>query len=75
VISPNPAVEVLNVTWGPEADVKTIRVMDVTGRVVMTESVNGGNKKVLDVTTLPAGNYSVSVEGTDSKSNFTFVKQ
>lgn len=75
VISPNPAVEVLNVTWGPQADVKTIRVMDVTGRVVMTEAVNGGNKKALDVTSLPAGNYSVSVEGTDSKSNFTFVKQ
>jgi hypothetical protein len=75
VISPNPAVEVLNVTWGPQAEVKTIRIMDVTGKVVMTEAVNGGNKKSIDVTSLPAGNYSVSVEGTDSKTNFTFVKQ
>ena len=74
-ISPNPAVEVLHVTWGPQADVKTIRVMDVTGKTVITESVNGGNSKTLDVTALPAGNYSVSVEGTESKSSFTFVKQ
>ncbi len=75
VIAPNPAVEVLNLTWDVNTTVTTIRVMDVTGKVVMTQSVNGGNRAMVDVAGLSAGNYSVSLEGADVKATLTFVKQ
>ena len=75
VVAPNPAVDVLNLSWDANTAVTTIRIMDVTGKVVMTQSVNGGNKAMVDVAGLSAGNYSVSLEGADVKATLTFVKQ
>lgn len=75
VIAPNPAVDVLNLSWDANASVTAIRIMDVTGKVVMTQSVSGSNRATVDVAGLSAGNYSVSIEGADAKATLTFVKQ
>lgn len=75
VIAPNPAADVLNLTWDAQTTVTTIRIMDVSGKVVMTQSVNGSNRTTVDVSALSAGNYSVSIEGADVKATLTFVKQ
>lgn len=74
VVSPNPAVDVLNLAWNANAGVTSITVLDVTGRVVMTKTAVNGTTAQLDVKSLPAGTYTVSLEGKD-KIVQTFVKQ
>lgn len=74
-VSPNPASDVLNVTWSASTSVSTITVMDVTGRVVMTENVASGNSKQLNISNLSAGTYTVATEGTSGKTSYTFVKK
>lgn len=74
-VSPNPASDVLNVTWSATTSVSTIKVMDVTGRVVMTESVANGNSKQLNISNLAAGTYTVATEGASGKTSYTFVKK
>lgn len=73
-VSPNPAVEIVNISWNANATVTSIRVMDVTGRVVMTENAINGTTKQLNVAALPAGTYTVALEGS-VKTVQTFVKQ
>lgn len=73
-ISPNPAADVVTIMWNANTTVTSIKVMDVTGRVVMTETAINGNTKRLDVSALPAGTYTVSTEGS-VKTVQTFVKQ
>lgn len=74
---PNPTTEVLNVTWNTnKATVNTLEVFDNTGRLVMTQVVNGGNQAALDVTSLPAGNYSLKVSSSNVNSqSFSFMKK
>jgi len=74
-VSPNPASDVLNVSWNSTTQVSSIKIMDVTGRVVMTENVANGNTKQLNISSLPAGTYSVALEGASEKSSYTFVKK
>jgi len=73
-VSPNPAVNSINISWPATATVTSIKVMDAAGRVVMTETAINGNTKQLDVTSLPAGTYTVTTEGS-AKAVQTFVKQ
>lgn len=73
-VSPNPAVEIVNISWNANATVTSIKVMDVTGRVVMTETAINGTTKQLNVAALPAGTYTVALEGS-VKTVQTFVKQ
>ncbi len=56
---PNPTSDVLNVTWSAGVEVSTIEIMDVQGRVVMTQAVSGGNTSAVQVADLPAGMYSI----------------
>ncbi|HTF04674.1 MAG TPA: T9SS type A sorting domain-containing protein, partial [Bacteroidia bacterium] len=73
-ISPNPATDVVTIAWNANATVTAIKIMDAAGRVVMTETAINGNTKLLDVSALPAGTYTVSTEGS-VKTVQTFVKQ
>lgn len=74
-LMPNPVSDNLILTWDAnKASVTTLEVFDNAGRLVMTSRVNGGNTATLDVTSLPAGNYSLSVTTTDSKENHQFIK-
>jgi hypothetical protein len=74
VVSPNPAVDVLNLAWNANAGVTSITVVDVTGRVVMTKTAVNGTTAQLDVKALPAGTYTISLEGNE-KIVQTFLKK
>jgi hypothetical protein len=56
---PNPTSDVLNVTWSAGVEVSMIEVMDIQGRIVMTQAVSGGNTSTVKVAELPAGMYSI----------------
>lgn len=75
-VTPNPATEFVNVSWNADQKVTSITIMDVTGRVVMTEvAANNGTNKQIDVKNLPAGTYTISIDGESGKATQTFVKQ
>lgn len=73
--SPNPATDLMTIQWGENVSVNKIDIVDVSGRVVMSEAVNGGNNAVLKVSSLPAGVYSLMVTGANGQSVYRFVKQ
>lgn len=77
-IFPNPAQEELNVVYDlPGADVVNVVVMDVTGKVLSSTTVQsnaGTNVVVLDNTNLSAGSYLVNVVTSTSKKTMQFVK-
>jgi ASPIC and UnbV/Secretion system C-terminal sorting domain/FG-GAP-like repeat/Ig-like domain CHU_C associated len=69
-IYPNPASEVVNVTFaGASNSVALVELTDVTGRVVATWSIDkptAGQNTKLNVSTIAAGSYLLSIK-TDSK--------
>jgi hypothetical protein len=73
-IAPNPAADVITLSWNANATVTAITIMDAAGRVVLTENAINGNTKRLDVTALPAGTYTVSTVGSVTTVQ-TFVKK
>jgi hypothetical protein len=73
-VSPNPAVEFVTVSWNADAHVTSITVVDVTGKVVLTENAINSTTKQLNVSALPAGTYTISTIG-DVTIVETFVKQ
>lgn len=73
-ISPNPVSDVVTIGWNANATVSAIRIMDAAGRVVMTQTAINGNTLRMDVSSLPAGSYTVSTEGSVIIKK-TFVKQ
>ncbi len=74
--TPNPATEIMTVRWDAQkTEVTSVEVRDVTGRVVMTESVNNNGNVELNVATLPAGNYTLTMINTTAKANYSFIKK
>jgi hypothetical protein len=73
---PNPATEVLVVRWDAnKAKVNTLEVYDNTGRLVITQVVTNGSNAELNVSELPAGNYSLVVKSDASKATYSFMKK
>ncbi len=67
-IYPNPTSDVVNVKTLESINVKSIQVIDLTGRVVSTNA----NKKSINISSLPKGTYLVKVE---DKSGKTFTQK
>lgn len=59
-IYPNPTSGIITLSWADVMDAD-ISVYDVVGRAVMSDAVHGAAKKDLDMSSLPAGNYVVSL--------------
>lgn len=74
-VTPNPATELINVSWNANQKVTSITIMDVTGRVVMIEAAANMTSKQIDVKNLPAGTYTIAIDGVSGKATQTFVKQ
>jgi PKD-like domain/Secretion system C-terminal sorting domain len=74
---PNPVAELLTVRWdNTQLHVNVIEVRDITGRLVMTESLNNGNSAELNVSALPSGSYSLTLfSDKGDKAVYTFVRQ
>jgi hypothetical protein len=77
VYLPNPATEVLTIRWdNTKLNARVIEVYDISGRIVMTQRLNGNNSAEFNVVELPAGNYSFSlITDSGEKATFKFVKQ
>lgn len=67
-IYPNPTDNQLNITT--DSQIKQVKIMDITGKVVAIES-----KNKIDVSTLDAGIYYVSIETEGGIYNTKFVKK
>lgn len=63
MLYPNPALDHITImdNQAMRAEKVVVRIMDATGRVVLQQNVANGS--VLDVSSLPAGIYSVIVQG------------
>lgn len=62
-IYPNPTSDVVNVKTLESINVKSIQVVDLTGRVVSTNM----DKKSINISSLPKGTYLVKVQDTSGK--------
>ena len=62
-IFPNPTSDIVNVKTLQSINVKSIQVVDLTGKVVSTNA----NKKSINISSLPKGVYMVNVEDTSGK--------
>ncbi|GAB5539550.1 MAG: hypothetical protein Salg2KO_16530 [Salibacteraceae bacterium] len=75
-VFPNPAYDQLNVSWTDVMNVQTIQVMDITGKVVLSQSrASSNNQTVLDLHSIESGTYMLMVHTYDSIERYTFVKQ
>jgi hypothetical protein len=66
-VSPNPTTGVINVSYTATKGNTVIHVLDLAGRVVMTQntaSVDGSNNTQLDMSKLAKGAYMLSVQST-----------
>lgn len=67
-IYPNPTQDILSIVT--EEPIEAYRVMDITGRVVLT----GNNPTTIDVATLKAGTYFIEFVSNNGKAVKSFVK-
>ena len=73
ILSPNPTKNVLNITTGLQLQNAIYNIYDISGRRVMTNSLN--NSKSIDVSQLTAGNYIISIISDNTIKNQKFIKQ
>lgn len=72
-IFPNPVTDLLNIrNTDSEISYESVRVMDSSGRTILTETMSGQTDLQLDVSSLPQGTYLV--EMTDDEGNKTVEK-
>ncbi|MFT5777872.1 MAG: lysyl endopeptidase [Crocinitomicaceae bacterium] len=61
-VSPNPSTGIFNIDFGTADPTAVISVTDMTGRVILTESVNGLSTKSLDLSGVANGPYVLRVQ-------------
>ncbi|MCB0380447.1 MAG: T9SS type A sorting domain-containing protein [Flavobacteriales bacterium] len=71
---PNPANELLNISFGTETVTAKMRLTDLFGRILLSKSYNSVNKDVLDLSKLPQGYYFILLESDKGISRQTFIK-
>ncbi len=72
-ISPNPTRSILNINTSLSLENAVFNIYDISGRRVMTNSLNNSN--TIDVSNLSAGNYILSVISERTITNQKFIKQ
>jgi len=65
-IFPNPASDMLNISYSSGYDVKNIRICDIMGRVLIIKTVSGNNASI-NIRDLLAGNYFITMLNTENK--------
>ncbi|MFK7783094.1 FG-GAP-like repeat-containing protein [Psychroserpens sp.] len=73
MLSPNPTQNVLNITTSLQLENAIYNIYDISGRRVMTSSLN--SSKTIDVSQLTAGNYIISIVSENTIRNQKFIKQ
>jgi hypothetical protein len=62
-VSPNPATDLLLISFANGNGVKQVELLDLTGRVVLAEPVNGQAQVTVSLEALPAGVYLLRATG------------
>lgn len=70
---PNPSTDVLNIVSA--SAMEHLNIIDLSGKIVRTEKLNGLGTTFLEVDTLEAGTYLIEVRTAEGRSNRTFIKQ
>ena len=75
-IFPNPAKDILNITpRSSDTQGGTITILDMTGRVILTEVFSSANIKKMDINGLTTGQYLLNVAYDDGVTEqFKFLK-
>lgn len=75
VVTPNPAQEIISVQLPENMANGTVNVIDITGRVVLTQPANVGKDNIdVNISSLMPGNYIISIADADSNYKAHFVK-
>lgn len=78
LLYPNPAAEMIAVTFFANGENATVKITDAAGRTVRELKVNttrGGNTLQIDVADLAAGTYLLGIQTPGAKYNQPFIKQ
>lgn len=65
VISPNPATDWIKIQTGDQYRLKQVRLMDMTGKVMLSRMVRQDNKEVISLENAAAGMYFLEIEASD----------
>lgn len=71
---PNPAKDVLNVSFTKEFEAVELMVKDIQGRIVIQESSLVGSQNQVDISKLDSGFYTIEMKIGDSISSKKFLK-
>jgi len=75
-LAPNPASDMITVTSKVgEESIAAIRITDMMGRIVYNGSYRLGNEKNIDISTLKAGLYVLSILTKEGIASESFIKQ
>ena len=75
-VFPNPVNEVLTITSEIEDTSQgSLKITDVMGRVIYNDILFFGKEKTIDVSSLPQGQYILTVTSKDGVGSKSFVKQ
>lgn len=73
-IYPNPAKDVVVVSWKSRTHLTTFTITDVSGRVMLSGQVTAANSFTLDLTELPAAIYFLELENEGRQARIKVVK-
>ncbi len=72
-ISPNPAEDILNVSFTQYQNNTVLHIYNESGQLVTTAKANG-KSSAIDISKLAAGHYTIVMQNGSEKSNLVFVK-
>jgi hypothetical protein len=70
---PNPSNSMTTITWN-SSDVETIQLFNQTGQEILSNKVTGLNQTNIDVSSLPAGIYFVTLNSIENQVQLKLVK-
>jgi uncharacterized repeat protein (TIGR01451 family) len=71
---PNPANDVLTVTWNTESKVERIEIFDISGRLLHKSTVNTSSQSTVDISNLANGIYLLKATSNELNSSTIFIK-
>ena len=73
---PNPAVNTLNLKYSPFGTVLTANIISAQGKLIRTVVLpEGSSATSINVADLSTGVYQVTINGTENKETFSFIKK
>jgi len=73
--TPNPTRSILTLTFPEQVQTGEIRILDITGRIILTKNLLNENKTEFSVAEFLDGLYTIQLITPDTTSNQKFVKQ